>query len=199
LDPAGRRILWGWIMADRPPQAGWWGCLSIPRVVTPGDDGDLRYEPIPELKKLRYEEYLESDLKLNQDHEIIIQSSFGLHYELLVEVEADKLLEVELRIGRSKDGQHFIKLAYDAEKGLLIFGDKEAEFHLNPGEKSLNVRLFVDGNVAEAYINGRACFTNVLPFSMNSTGISVLTPRGSARIKNLSLWKLNSIWTGMGN
>jgi hypothetical protein len=76
----------------------------------------------------------------------------------------------------------------------LIFGDKEAEFHLIPGEKSLIVHLFVDGNVGEAYINGRACFTNVLPFSVNSTGISVLTSGSSARIKELSLWKLNSIW-----
>ena len=131
---------------------------------------------------------------MNQDHEIIIQPAFGLHYEMLMEVQADKLSEIEVRIGRSEDGRRFIKLAYDAEKGRLIFGDKEAEFHVNPGEKLLTVRLFVDGNVAEAYINGRACFTNVLPFSMNSTGISVLTSRGSASIRNLSLWKMNSIW-----
>ena len=194
MDPAGRRILWGWIMADRPPQAGWWGSLSIPRVVTLGDDGDLRYEPIPELRELRYNEQVKKDFKLDQDNEIVIQPAFGLHYEMLMEVEADKLSQIEVRIGRSENGAKFIKLGYDADKGQLIFGDKEAEFHLNPGEKSLTVHLFVDGNVGEAYINGRACFSNVLPFSMNSTGISVLTSRGSARIRNLSIWKLNSIW-----
>ena len=194
MDPAGRRILWGWIMADRPPQAGWWGSLSIPRVVTLGDDGDLRYEPIPELRKLRYNEQVKQDFKLNQDHEIVIQPSFGLHYEMQMEVVADKLSEIEVRIGRSQNGVEFSKLAYDADKGRLIFGDKEAEFHLNPGEKSLIVHLFVDGNIAEAYINGRACFSNILPFSMNSTGISVLSTRGTVKIKSLSLWKLNSIW-----
>ncbi len=194
LDPMGRRILWGWIMADRPPQAGWWGSLSIPRVVTLGDDGDLRYEPIPELKKLRYSEQVKQNLTLNQDREILIQPAFGLHYEMLMEVETDKLSQIEMRIGRSEDGRRFIRLAYDAESGRLVFGDKEAEFHLNPGEKSLIVHLFVDGNIGEAYINGRACFSNVLPFSMNSTGISVLTSRGSARIRSLSLWKLDSIW-----
>jgi beta-fructofuranosidase len=194
MDPAGRRILWGWIMADRPPQAGWWGSLSIPRVVTLGDDGNLRYEPISELKKLRYNEQVKRDLKVYQDHEMVLQRGYGIHYEMLMEVEADKLSQIEVRIGRSADGLHFIKLAYDAEKGRLIFGDKEAEFHLNPGEKTLTMHLFVDGNVGEAYINGRACFSNVLPFSMNATGISVLTSRGDARIKNLSLWKLNSIW-----
>jgi hypothetical protein len=143
---------------------------------------------------LRYNEQVKRDLKLNQDHEMLIQPAFGLHYEMLMEVEADKLSQIEVRIGRSEDGRRFINLAYDAEKGRLIFGDKEAEFHLNPGEKSLTVRLFVDGNIGEAYINGRECFSNVLPFSMNSTGISVLTSKGSARIKNLSLWELNSIW-----
>lgn len=194
LDPQGRRILWGWIMADRPPQAGWWGCLSIPRILTPGEDGDLHYEPLPELKKLRYNEKIERDLKLSNDQEIIIHPAFGLHYELLVEVETDNLSQIEVRIGRSEDGRRFMKLAYDSAKGQLIFGDKEAEFHLYPGEKSLIFHLFVDGNVGEAYINGRACFTNVLPFSMNSTGISVATSRGSAKIRNLSLWKLVSIW-----
>jgi beta-fructofuranosidase len=194
MDPSGRRILWGWIMADRPPQAGWWGSLSIPRVVTLSADGNLRYEPIPELKKLRFNEQLKQNLTLGRDQEIIIQPAFGLHYEMLMEVEADKLSQVELRIGRSEDGQRFMKLAYDAVKGLLIFGDKEAEFHLNADEKYLTIRLFVDGNIGEAYINGRACFTNVLPFSVNSTGISVLTSGDKARVRNISLWKLNSIW-----
>jgi hypothetical protein len=113
---------------------------------------------------------------------------------MLMEVEADKLSQIEVRIGRSENGRRFMKLAYDAEKGRLIFGDKEAEFHLIPGEESLTVHLFVDGNVGEAYINGRACFSNILPFSVNATGISVLTSRGSARIKGISLWNLNSIW-----
>jgi beta-fructofuranosidase len=194
LDPKGRRILWGWIMADRPPQAGWWGCLSIPRVVTPGENGDMRYEPVPELMKLRYNEQVKRDIKLKANSELLIQPAFGLHYEMLVEVEADKLAQVEVRIGRSEDGSRFMKLAYDAEKGRLIFGDKEAEFHLNADEKYLTLHLFVDGNVGEAYINGRACFTNILPFSMNATGISVLTSGGGARIRDLSLWKLGSIW-----
>jgi len=199
MDPLGRRILWGWIMADRPPQAGWWGCLSLPRVVTPGSDGDLQYEPIPEIKNLRYNEQVTRNINLWQDREIIIHPAFGIHYEMLLEAETNNQSQIEVRIGRSQDGRSFTRLAYDAEKGQLIFGDKEAEFHLNPGEKSLSIRLFVDGNVGEAYINGRACFSNVLPFSMNSTGISVLTSGGNARVKNLSLWKLNSIWTALNN
>ncbi len=194
MDPNGRRILWGWIMADRPPRAGWWGCLSIPRVVTPGDDGDMRYEPIPELKRLRYHEQVKRNLKLTPDREIVLQPDFGIHYEMLMEAETDGLSVIEIRIGRSADGLQFIRLAYDAGNGRFIFGDKEAEFRLKPEEKTLNVRLFVDGIVGEVYINGRACFSNVLPFSMNSTGISVLSKHGEAQINSLSLWKLNSIW-----
>ncbi len=194
LDPSGRRILWGWVMADRPPQAGWWGSLSIPRVVTLGTDGDLRYEPVPELKKLRFDEQVNKGIKLIKGQEIIIEPAYGLHYEMLMEVQADKDSRIEVRIGRSKDGNRFMRLAYDANKGQLVFGDKEAEFHLKAGEKTLILHLFVDGNIGELYINGRACFTNILPFSMNSTGISVLTSRDTARIRNISRWKLNSIW-----
>jgi beta-fructofuranosidase len=194
MDPAGRRILWGWIMADRPPQAGWWGSLSIPRVITPGDDGDMRYEPIPELNRLRYDGQIKKDLAMSREQEIILQPAFGLHYEMLMEAESDNLTQIEVRIGRSADGTKAIRLAYDAKKGRLVFGDKEADFKLNADEKSLIIHLFIDGNVGEAYINGRACFTNVLPFSRNSTGISVFTSGDSARIRSLSLWKLNSIW-----
>lgn len=194
MDPAGRRILWGWIMADRPPQAGWWGCLSIPRVITPGENGDLRYEPIPELNRLRYDGQEKKDFTIGREQEMILQPAFGLHYEMLMEAEADQLTQIEVRIGRSADGSKAIKLAYDAEKGRLIFGDKEAVFKLKSDEKTLIIHLFIDGNVGEAYINGRACFTNVLPFSRNSTGISIFTSGVHARIRSLSLWKLNSIW-----
>jgi beta-fructofuranosidase len=193
-DPRGRRILWGWIMAARPPQAGWWGSLSLPRVVTLASDGTLQYAPLQELNVLRYDEHVRKDIFLKSGEELLQQPEFGLHYEIFLEAEVDKGSRLELRIGRSPDGHNFIPLAYDARKGQLIFGDKETGFRLNPGEKTLSIRLFVDGIVGEAYINGRACFSNVLPLSQNSSGISILATGGDAIIKQFTCWKMNSIW-----
>ena len=45
LDSLGNRVLWGWIPEKRPEAefsaAGWAGCMSLPRLLSIGTDGDL--------------------------------------------------------------------------------------------------------------------------------------------------------------
>ena len=148
----------------------------------------------PELAVLRYDEHSHNNLIVDPDRESIVEPEFGNHYEIMIEVEMGKNSQFELRIGRSKDGQHFIPVVYNNKTKRLKFADKEADFQLNPGETKLSIRLFVDGNVGEAYINERACFSNVLSLSNTSTGVSLITSGGKAQIKRFSLWKMNSIW-----
>jgi len=194
-DPLGRRILWGFIMTARSPKAGWCNTLSLPRVVTLASDGILHFTPIPELKVLRYGEKSHNNLEIKPDRELIIEKEFGMHYEVLIEVDLNKASQFELRIGRSNDGDKFIPVKYDAKAGRLKFGDKEADFRLTPKEKVLSIRLFVDGCVGEAYFNDRVCFSNNLSLSLRNSGISVMSTGGKARIKKISLWKMNSIWS----
>src|SRR6185437_3831632 len=53
----GRRILWGWIQETRPEAAysaaGWAGCMSLPREVTMGAQGQLEMRVAREAEKLR--------------------------------------------------------------------------------------------------------------------------------------------------
>ena len=55
--PDGRRILWGWIRETRPEAAysaaGWAGCMSLPRVLSVGEQGQLEMRPASEVLKLR--------------------------------------------------------------------------------------------------------------------------------------------------
>ena len=55
--PDGRRVLWGWIRETRPEAefaaAGWSGCMSLPRVLSIGEQGQLEMHPAPEVLKLR--------------------------------------------------------------------------------------------------------------------------------------------------
>jgi len=57
VDATGRRLLFGWITEGRSTAdqvaAGWSGVLSLPRVVTLGEDGTPRFAPPPELAALR--------------------------------------------------------------------------------------------------------------------------------------------------
>jgi len=50
--PDGRRIMWGWVNGF-PGGRGWNGCLSLPRVLSLSNDGQLRQSPAPQLRKLR--------------------------------------------------------------------------------------------------------------------------------------------------
>jgi beta-fructofuranosidase len=101
-DERGRRILWGWIMAARPPQAGWWGSLSLPRVVSIATDSTLRFAPLPELKLLRFDEQIQKSFFIRPDQEFIVRPGLGMHYEMLVEAEVNKSSQFELRIGPAK-------------------------------------------------------------------------------------------------
>ena len=58
LDDQGRRIMWAWIF-DSPGFAmrtdyGWSGTMSLPRVLSLGEDGTLRMNPPEEIERLRY-------------------------------------------------------------------------------------------------------------------------------------------------
>jgi len=181
-------------MTDRSPKDGWCNTLSLPRVVTLASDKTLHFAPIPELKALRYEEHKHNNMNLEPNRELIVENEFGMHYEALIEVDIDKASQFELRIGRSTDGHQFIPIKYDVKTCRLTFGDKEADFKLNPNEKTLSIHLFVDGCVGEAYINERACFSNNLSLSRSSTGISVMATGGNVKVKRFSLWKMKSIW-----
>ena len=58
VDDKGRRIMWAWIF-DEPEfgvrtEHGWSGTMSLPRVLTLGDDGLLRMDVPEEIEALRY-------------------------------------------------------------------------------------------------------------------------------------------------
>ena len=55
LDDQGRRIIWAWVLDRRPSNDfSWSGTMSLPRVLSLGDDGALRINPPEELERLRY-------------------------------------------------------------------------------------------------------------------------------------------------
>ena len=193
-DPNGRRMLWGWIMADRPIEAGWSHCLSLPRVLTLAADNTLRYEPVPELAALRQNAKLYENRLLEPGKEFLLESAVGLHKEVQSQIALDGATRVELRLARSAEGHEFIPVAYDAAVGKLVFGDKQADFKLGPDEKILDLRLFIDGCIGEVYVNGRACFSNILPFEGDATSISLLATGGAARAEHVALWEMDSIW-----
>jgi beta-fructofuranosidase len=193
-DPAGRRILWGWIMAGREPAQKWCHSMSLPRIVSLGSNNELRYEPLPELKTLRRNEISLDATALQSESEIVVTQALGGHAEIEFNVKPGTAKQIELRFGRNADGSKFTSLIYDVAAGKIKFSDKETGFSLQPDEPELQIRLFIDGMVGEAYVNGRLCFSNVLPVDITATGVSLAAHGGSAALQRLSAWKMRSIW-----
>jgi beta-fructofuranosidase len=69
LAPDQRRILWGWIRETRREaefeSAGWSGAMSLPRVLTVGEQGQLEIQPAAEVRKRSATRVASSDRPLD--------------------------------------------------------------------------------------------------------------------------------------
>ena len=86
LDDQGRRIMWAWVF-DSPGFAtrmdfGWSGTMSLPRVLTLGEDGRLRMDPPDEIALLRYHSRKQTNLRVEADSERVLEGIGGNSLEL---------------------------------------------------------------------------------------------------------------------
>lgn len=189
-DPQGRRVLWGWVRGFKGGR-GWNGCLTLPRLVTMGSDGLLRQSPAPELEKLRGRVFAGTDTKLNNETNYL-QNLSGSALELDVEIEPGDAKRVGCFVRCSADAKQSIPISFDGAQ-LEVAGTK-GTFSLEPGEKTLRLRVFLDHSVMEVYANGRVCFTKVIYPDQSDLGIGLFAAGGSATLKSFKAWPMSSIW-----
>ena len=141
-DPKGRVILWGWVNGY-PGGMGWRHCLTLPRVLSIGDDGTLRQSPAPELEALR-----------GDPAEL---ANAGGSYELRVDTGEPVNGAVVVRLPDSEAGKPF-EIAL--EPGKIRVGGREG---LRPDSPPSPFRIFADHSVVEVYADdGRTVFTRVV-------------------------------------
>jgi len=182
------------IMTPQGPASGWSNCISLPRVLSLAADGTLRYAPLPELEALRSKARKPAAKQALKDgQELVLDTTMGLHAESDLEIDVKQAKKIELRIGRTADGSASVPFAYDQTAGTLTLGQRTVSFQLKKGEP-LRVRLFTDGVVAEAYINERECFSQAIPVTDKSVGLSIVAAGGDAELKACEIWEMSSIW-----
>ncbi|MCY3927401.1 MAG: glycoside hydrolase family 32 protein [Acidobacteria bacterium] len=206
VDDRGRRIIWAWIL-DEPlfgarTKNGWSGTLSLPRVLTLGDDGLLRMDVPEEIEALRYGEVRKGPFVVPADEELPIAGVDGNSLELQVEMESAAASEYGLKVCSSPDGQEGTSISYDAEEERLKVDTRRsgpedtpkaveaAPLELKPGER-LKLRVFVDKSVIEVFANGRqAIARRIYPSRPDSIGTSLFADGGDARVHTLGAWHL---------
>ncbi|MYB20400.1 MAG: hypothetical protein F4Y16_15680 [Holophagales bacterium] len=206
FDDRGRRIMWAWIL-DEPlfgarTKHGWSGTLSLPRVLSLGDDGLLRMDVPEEIEALRYGEVRKGPFVVPADEEVPMDGVAGNSLELLVEMEGAEASHVGVKVCASPDGQEETSIFYDAEAKLLKVDTRRsgpdetpkvveaAPFGLKPGER-LKLHVFVDKSVVEVFANSRqAIARRIYPSRPDSIGVRVFSAAGDARVHSLKAWKI---------
>ena len=192
-DGQGRRLLWGWVRGFKGQ--GWNGCLTVPRILTLGPGGALRQSAAPELNQLRQaplpllldvvrERGGESPDRTNlfialpsQTIEISARISGAPPHEFSMEFESGAANGTAFRV--------------DVKAGRIEAGEAKASFNLLPGEKEIDLHLFLDRSLLEIFVNDRVCLTSVMKPGPVPARLHCSSPPNGAVLKRLQVWPLN--------
>lgn len=210
IDDRARRIMWGWLWEDRSKEeqlaAGWAGVMSLPRILSIHADGTLAQEPAPELGILRREHHHWEGLELCSDARVLDQvRSDCLEIVATFDPGDARALGLKVRCSPGEEEETLIVydranqcMVVDRERSSLSSGVtldlRQAPLALDEGE-SLELRVFLDGSVVEVFANRRTCFASrIYPSRADSLGVAFFAQGGTARLRSLDIWEMESIW-----
>ncbi len=221
LDDQGRRIMWAWALPNvliwDTNQATWSGVMTLPRILTMGDDDTLRIDPVPELEMLRARRREHKQIAVPAGQPMWLEGVAGNSFEMQLTITPGACRKIGMKLFRSPDGREesvvtfdldaktitvdFSKSTLDTARNYqtycLAFGrenppvtQQQAPFELADGEK-LELRIFADRSIVEIFANRRQCVTQRLyPTLRESTGIEFFAENGSYTIDRLEMWDM---------
>ena len=206
LDAKGRRIMWAWIF-DGPgfkvrTDFGWSGTMSLPRVLSLGEDGMLRIDPPVEIERLRYNGRKKTNLLVKADSELPLEGIGGDSIELALEMNAKDAKQFGVKVCCSPGGEEQTLIYYDAVEKMLKVDTTNSS--LTKGRKSveagplalkadepLKLRVFVDKSVVEVFANGRqAVMRRIYPSRADSVAVRLFSNGGPVSVPSLDAWDM---------
>ena len=206
VDDKGRRIMWAWLL-DEPEfgvrwEHGWSGTMSLPRVLTLGDDGLLRMDVPKEIEALRYGACKEGTVHRALRYRLAVEGVAGNSLELSIDLESAEASQFGVKVAVSPDGEEETLIFYDAEEGALKVDTRKSgpegtlksveagPFKLKDGER-LKLRVFIDKSVVEVFANSRqAVMRRIYPSRPDSLGVSLFSTGGDTKVHALEAWKI---------
>lgn len=201
-DKSGNRVLWGWIQETRPVEqyraAGWAGLMSLPRILTLGDDERLRMRIAPEVDGLRRGE---QRLSLIGDAEhrperlakMRINAACG---EIACRVQPGKEAFGLALIAEGEAGGEAavcLDVRFDPAHPDQIMADEE-RLPLTQEDAAVELGLHVDGSVIEMVLNRRIGHTKRFYLPGNKPRNLRLKWTGSAAgIETFVVWQIAPI------
>ena len=211
-DDSKRRILFGWIREERDEnackRAGWAGVLSLPRMLSTTENGDLLIDPAPEIKRLR-KFFLASFSGLLRSEPTLLSGSHGLkNIEVSASIELLEGSAIEFLLAESPQSAEKTRISYDSKEGVLMVDTiyaslvpsargsrKECSLVLKNGEP-LTVDIFFDGSVLEVYANRKVVMTSRLyPTRMADLRLFGSSTGSQVKITSLQIHQLGSCFS----
>tara|TARA_B100000519_G_scaffold97627_1_gene84920 strand:+ start:227 stop:1759 length:1533 start_codon:yes stop_codon:yes gene_type:complete len=219
IDGKGRRLFWGWIRdAQSTGSHGWNSIMTVPWHFTSTSDNKLKIQPVEELKALRYNQQIFTDVDLSSKDEIVIDGLFSDCMELNLTIDSLKSDRFGLKLFCSPDGEEQTTIVYDhAQKEFVVdfersstnqelsypcgqfgtslsTGNFKQTVPYNLGRKqALNLNIFVDRSVIEIFVNGDICIVQrVYPTREDSQEVRLFTKDRPIRITNITKWDMEA-------
>jgi beta-fructofuranosidase len=206
-DDKGRRIMWAWLMTyaefGQRWEKGWSGTMSLPRVLSIGDDGGLRMDVPEEIEALRYRPFKKDDFAVQPGADLAIDGVDDNSFELAIDMESSKASDYGVKVCVSPDGQEETVISYDVSQGRLKVDTRKSgpadtpkdveagPFELKERER-LKLRVFVDKSVVEVFANGRqAVMRRIYPSQPDSVGISMFSTGGTTQVHRFESWNIS--------
>jgi sucrose-6-phosphate hydrolase SacC (GH32 family) len=188
----GRRLLWGWVNGFAGGR-GWRHCLTLPRVLDLAADGVLVQRPAPELAKLRGRPFAVEKIETVRGARIL-SGVRGDALEIVVRLARGDAKAVGVKVRRSPDGKRAVSISWDGKQ--LDVAGLRVPLALPEGEKELPLHIFLDRSLLEVYAaDGRLCVSRVItPTGPDDLGVELFAVGGHARLSELSVWPMGSIW-----
>ncbi len=194
-DPGGRIVVVG-MMQERDQDGaavqdrGWSGAISLPRVLTLGDDNRLRFDPVAEVDSLRGRHWRFTDIGLapGQTHQLAGVSSACLEIEAVI--YPGSATECRLVLLCGDDDEKGATIVYDATRGTISLNGASEALVLTDGEL-LRLRVFVDRSLMEVIANRRVCLSAWSYPRRETEGLVRLSAvGGSAEVKSVDVWEM---------
>jgi beta-fructofuranosidase len=204
LDDKGRRIAIGWMdmwESNMPTKEdGWCGALTLPRVLTVGENNKLLMNPAEETELLRETEHTVCTNQVISDRLTAETESELLEIKAVFDFTNSRPESVGFKIFGSN--QEETVLTYNTANQKLSLnctksGKPEDGFRSVTMEtkNELVLRIFIDRSSVEVFANnGQATLTSRIYPSESRAGIELFSENGDAKVKEFTYWTLKDIW-----
>jgi len=173
----------------------WSNALSLPRILTLGKDNLLRFEPIEQVKSLRYahKHFADIELTLKKPRfQVAIEDDC---LEIIAVIEPGKSSKCGLKLLTGGNGKENLQLVYDRQQKRISLNGLGESLELANGEP-LRIRVFVDKSLVEVFVNKRVCLSRwIYSLPSDNQMLEVFSLGNAAKVTDLDIWRMKPIFT----